>query len=285
MTGPVDALSSYGLWTVGGTIALLTAFFLLRGRIRIEKGWAGFNVARFNGFERFVHWLLALSFIVLAVTGLSLPYGRTLLVPLLGDQGSAELLRLSKTLHGMVGFAFMASLVLSFLLWVRHSLPHWRDLMWVLRGGGMIVRGSHPPVWRFNTGQKLLFWTVVFGGALLSVSGIALLFPARAWLFARVIAIPSLMGLQLPTELTPQQEVHYAALWHGVVALVLICAVIIHAFVRTIGIQGAFAAMASGAVDANWARQHHCLWAEDELRKMDLETPAETNGPRMAPAE
>lgn len=285
MTGPVDALSSYGLWTVGGTIALLAAFFLLRGRIRIEKGWAGFSIARFNGLERFVHWLLALSFIILAVTGLGLPHGRSLLEPLLGDRGSAEVLRLSKTLHGVVAFVFMASLILAFLVWIRHSLPHWRDAVWLLKGGGMIVRGSHPPVWRLNAGQKLLFWIVVIGGALLSVSGIAMLFPAQAGLFARMVGLLNLLGAQLPAGLTPQQEVQYASLWHGVVALVLICAVIIHVFVRTIGIQGAFAAMASGAVDANWARQHHRLWAEGELKKMDLEPPPETSGARMAPAE
>jgi formate dehydrogenase subunit gamma len=285
MTGPMDALSSYGPWAMGGTIALLAAFFLLRGRIRIDNGWAGFNVTRFSGFERFVHWLLALSFIILALTGLSLRHGRTLLAPLLGDQGYAEALRLSRTLHGMVAFAFMASLVLAFLLWVRHSLPHWRDAVWVLKGGGMIVRGSHPPTWRFNAGQKLLFWLVVVGGALLSVSGIAMLFPAQAGLLAKIVGLLNLPGLPLPTGLTPQQEVQYAALWHSAAALVLICAAIIHIFVRTIGIQGAFSAMAWGAVDANWARQQHRLWAERELEKMDVEAPPKANGARIAPAE
>lgn len=280
MTGPMDALSSHGLWTVGGTTALLAAFFLLRGRIRIEKGWGGLDIPRFSAFERLVHWLLALSFIALALTGLAMRSGPGVLAVVLGNQAAAEALRSGRTLHEAVAFAFMAGLVLAFLVWVRHSLPHWRDVIWLLKGGGMLVRGSHPPAWKFNAAQKLLFWTVVLAGALLSLSGLAMLFPHHAGLFAWLAG-----ALGLPGGVTPQQELQYAALWHGIAALVLTCAVIIHIFLRTIGIQGAFAAMGSGRVDANWARQHHRLWAEAELRKMDAEAVPDTSGARAAPAE
>jgi len=235
--------SACGLWVLGGTIALLALFWLLRGRIRIDRGWAGFNIVRFSRFERLVHWLLALSFVVLALTGLGMRYRTPLLVPLLGEQGFAEVLRM----HALMGIPFLASLLLAFLLWVRHSLPHWRDVVWLFKGGGMIVRGWHPPAWKFNAGQKLLFWLVITGGAWLSFSGLMLL---------------------LPHDPIPGYEAYRTA-WHSVPALVLTCAVIVHIYIRTAGVQGAASAMASGEVDANWARQHHSLWADQEMRRIE----------------
>jgi formate dehydrogenase subunit gamma len=142
---------------------------------------------------------------------------------------------------------FMACLLMAFFLWVHHSLPHWRDLVWLLKGGGMIVRGVHPPAWKFNAGQKLLFWIVMVSGVLLSWSGVALL---------------------LPRDPPPGYEAYRTAP-HSIPALVLICSVLVHIYIRTVGIQGAASAMSSGEVDANWARQHHSLWAEPEVRHIE----------------
>jgi formate dehydrogenase subunit gamma len=286
MTGVVSSLSSYGPWVLGGTVALLAIFFLLRRRIRVEKGWAGFNIARFSVLERLAHWLLAIAFIVLAVTGLAIQYGSAVLVPLLGPRSFAEVLRVSKALHGVAAIAFMPGLLLGFVLWTRHSLPHWRDAIWLLKGGGMIVRGWHAPAWRFNAGQKVLFWLVMAGGVLLSVSGTVLLFPSQAGLFAKMLILLDAAGLQLPTELTPAEERQYAAAWHSAVALGLICVVVVHIYIRSVGIQGAFSAMHTGQVDANWAEQHHSLWAARELKRMDeAATPSAGGGTRVAPAE
>ena len=81
------------LWPLGhgrNDCARWPLFWLLRGRIRIEKGWAGFNIVRFGRIERLAHWLLALSFVVLALTGLIMQGMAPLLVPLLGAQRFAE---------------------------------------------------------------------------------------------------------------------------------------------------------------------------------------------------
>jgi formate dehydrogenase subunit gamma len=227
--------SSCGLWALGGTIAFLALFWLLRGRIRIVKGWGGFNIPRFGGVERLVHWLLAASFVVLALTSFSreymvadLDYSQTLPGQLLGGDVFARALGIAWTLYSWAPVPFMAALALAFLLWVRHGLPHWRDAVWLLKGGGLIARGVHPPAHKFNAGQKLLFWTITLGGAWLCI------FPG-------------------PPILT----------------LVLICVVIVHIYLRTIGIQGAASAMISGEVDANWARQHHSLWAEAEVKRIE----------------
>jgi formate dehydrogenase subunit gamma len=278
-------LPRYGLWALGGTIVVLAAFFLARGRIRIEDGWAGRTITRFSDLERFGHWLLAVSFVILALTGLNVLYGRYFLLPVIGADAFSFLSIWGKWLHNYVAFAFMVGLALTFVVWLRYNFPHWRDVVWLLKGGGMFVKGSHPPAWKFNAGQKILFWLVMLGGLSLSLSGLALMFPFQTALFAKTFALGNLLGFRLPTQLTPIQEMQYATSWHGVVALGLVVVVIAHVYIGTLGMQGAFSAMGSGQVDVNWAKEHHSLWAEREIERMEDAAAAETGTPRVAPAE
>jgi formate dehydrogenase subunit gamma len=279
-------LPRYGLWAMSGIVVLLAAFFLLRGRISIEEGWAGRTITRFSDMERFGHWLLASSFIILALTGLNVLYGRYFLLPLVGAEAFSTISQAGKWLHSYVAFAFMAALALTFIVWIRHNFPSWRDIVWLAKGGGMFVKGSHPPAWKFNAGQKIVFWSVMLGGLSLSLSGLALLFPFQTALFAKTFALVNMLGFHLPTQLTPLQEMQYATAWHGIVALALVVVIIAHIYIGTLGMEGAFSAMGSGQVDVNWAKEHHSLWAEEELQRMEEAAAAETGGaPRMAPAE
>jgi formate dehydrogenase subunit gamma len=284
-------LPKYGLWAMGGIVVLLAAFFLLRGRIPIEHGWAGRTITRFSDIERFGHWLLAASFVILALTGLNVLYGRYFLLPLIGAGLFSEISLWGKWLHNYVAFAFMVALAITFLVWIRHNFPTWRDIVWLAKGGGLLVRGPHPPAWKFNAGQKIVFWLVMLGGLSLSLSGLALLFPFQTALFAKTFAVintlSSFVGLapNLPTQLTPLQEMQHATMWHGIVALGLVVVIIAHIYIGTLGMQGAFSAMGTGQVDVNWAKEHHSLWAEREIRKMEDVAAAETAAARMAPAE
>ena len=277
------ALPAYGLWGLAGTIVLLVLFGLLRGRVRIEAGWGGWNIARFGWVERLVHWLLALSFIVLAATELIALSGARILPALIGPDAYTVVRLWSRTMHNQAAFPFMLALALAFLLWLRHSLPHWRDAIWLAMGGGLLVRRWHPAAWKFNAGQKMFYWAVVLGGLVLSLTGLALVFTEAAPL-SRPIALLNALGLRLPTNLTAAGEMAQALAWHVASALTLTCLVIIHVYLRTYGVQGASAAMGTGTVDVNWARQHHSLWADREIERAEhalVDTPAAT----MAPAE
>jgi formate dehydrogenase subunit gamma len=276
-------LPLYGSWAMAGTLALLALFFLVRGRIAIDHGWAGRTILRFNSLERFAHWLLAVSFIVLALTGLNILYGRYVLLPVLGKEAFAAMSQVGKLLHNYVAFAFMVGLLLTFVVWIRHNFPSWQDVTWLAKGGGMLVKGSHPPAWKFNAGQKILFWLVMLGGLSISLSGIALMFPFETAMFAKTFAVLNVFGLSLPTELTPIQEMQYASSWHAIVSLLLVCVIIAHIYIGTLGMQGAFSAMGSGEVDVNWAKEHHSLWADEELKR--TEGTAQAGSPGVAPAE
>ena len=255
-------LSVWGGWALFATLAVLTLFYLIRGRIRIDSGRSGETLERFNNLERFSHWLLAGSFIILGLTGLNVLYGRYVLKPVIGPDAFAFITLVGKWLHNYVALAFMVALVLILVLWVRHNLPRTADFMWILRGGGLFVKGSHPPAHKFNAGQKFVFWAVILLGASLSVSGIALLFPFETAMFAKTFVVMNMFGFDLPTQLTPLEETQLAQLWHSIVALALIAVVFAHIYIGSLGMEGAFDAMGNGQVDRNWAREHHSLWVE-----------------------
>lgn len=277
-------LPTYGSWLLAGTIGLIALFFLVRGRIKVEHGWAGRTIERFSGFERMGHWLLATSFIVLALTGLNVLYGRYVLLPVIGKEAFATITMVGKLLHNYVAFAFMLGLLWVLVTWVRQNIPHWRDLKWLAMGGGMLVKGVHPPSWKFNAGQKILFWLIILGGVSISLSGLSLMFPYELPMFAKTFAaINSVFGTDIPAALTVNEEMQYASLWHAMMGIFLTAVIIGHIYIGTLGMQGAFSAMGSGQVDVAWAKQHHSLWADEVLKGEGSEIdPA---GARPLPAE
>ncbi|MCV6585347.1 MAG: formate dehydrogenase subunit gamma [Marinibacterium sp.] len=277
-------LARWGGYLLLGTLAALLLFFVLRGRIRIDAPATGRTVTRFIGIERFAHWLLAGSFILLGITGLLTLFGRPLIVPLLGHEANATILMASKYIHNNVAWGFMIALVMVFVMWVWHNIPNRHDLVWFAQFGGIIGK-KHPPAKKFNAGQKIIFWSVILLGASLSVSGLSLLFPFELPLFAKTFAVLNDMGVSgllglgsLPTDMSPQEEMQYAQGWHAIVAFVLMAIIIGHIYIGSVGMEGAFAAMGSGEVDEAWARQHHSIWLDEVKAKGPADasaTPAE----------
>ncbi len=255
-------LTIWGAIVELGAIAILAIFFVLRGRIRIHHGWSGRVVTRFNEFERFVHWLVAGSFVVLGLTGLNMLYGRYVIRPVIGASLFSWETEIGKWLHNYLSFAFMVGIVLMFVMWVGENFPTKADWTWLKQGGGLFTKAPvEPPGWKFNAGEKILFWLVILGGISISLSGVALLFPFTFHWFSTTFAALNVLGFHLPTSLTPLAETQLSQLWHAAVGLMFIALIMAHIYLGTIGMEGAFDAMASGKVDANWAKEHHPLWA------------------------
>lgn len=278
-------LVKYGSYLLLGTIAALALFFLLRGRIRVNGEMSGRKVVRFKAVERFAHWLLAGSFILLGITGLFVLLGRRYIAPLVGKEVNSTLLIASKFIHNNVSWAFMIALVMVFVFWVVHNLPSRTDLKWVAQFGGLLG-SKHPPAKKFNAGQKVIFWSVIFLGGSISLSGLSLLFPFELPLFSKTFAllnswsVNELLGMApFPTALSPQEEMQFAQGWHAIVSFVLMAIIIAHIYIGTLGMEGAYDAMGSGEVDETWAHQHHSLWLEEvktkEAARPEQVTPVE----------
>ena len=266
-SGPVADYTAYGL---GGIIALLALFYLIRGKILIDGEKTGRTVTRFKAVERFAHWVLAGSFILLGLTGLYSLFGRMVLIPLFGKESFASIAIVSKWIHNNVSWAFMIALVVIFFMWVMHNIPNRTDLKWLAMGGGIFKKGVHPPAKRFNAGQKIIFWSVIVLGASISASGLSLLFPFELPMFGvtfakmNALGITEMLGMEpLRSVLAPQEEMQLAQLWHTIVASVFILIIVAHIYIGSVGMEGAYDAMGSGEVEEQWAREHHSLWLDE----------------------
>jgi formate dehydrogenase subunit gamma len=244
-----------------GVLAVLVIFYLWRGMVRIQSGRSGRVIVRFNGFERFVHWMTATCFIILAISGLNITFGRPLFAATFGSDGFTTWSEWAKYAHNYLSFPFTIGVVLIFLIWIAGNIPNAVDVQWFKRGGG-IVGHDHPPAYRFNAGQKAIYWIVVLGGGAVAITGYMLMFPFYG------------------TDIDTMQS---AEMIHAIVAMLFIAAMLGHIYIGTIGLEGAFEAMGQGTVDLNWAKEHHSLWLEDEKartgpnrsQRQPMATPAE----------
>ena len=224
-----------------GILALLVLFYLWRGMMRIESGRSGHTIVRFNAAERFVHWMTATCFVILALSGLNITFGRPLLLPLMSPEGFTAWSEWAKYAHNYLSFPFTLGVILIFFMWVAGNIPNRVDVEWFKRRGGMVGH-DRPPAYRFNGGQKLIYWIVVLGGSAIAVSGYLLMFPFYG---------------------TDIQTMQNAEIAHGIIAMLFIAAMLGHIYIGTIGMEGAFEAMGTGTVDVNWAKEHHNLWLEE----------------------
>ena len=271
-------LSQFGGWLLLASVVVLILFRLIRGQIKIEHGPSGKTIERFNAIERATHWVTASSFIVLALTGLNVLYGRYVLKPIIGPDAFAFIAYYGKFVLNYIGFAFIAGIIMMFVLWVRDNIFDKTDLTWITQGGGLFVKGQHPPARKFNFGQKCIFWLVILGGVLLSFSGVTLLFPYEITPWAATFKAINLVGFSLPTSLTPLQETQLSVLGHSLTALVMIAVIIAHIYIGTpLGMEGAIGAVGEGQVDVNWAKEHHSLWVAEMM--------GESAGGKPRPAE
>lgn len=230
-----------------GTLALLALGYFVLGRLRISAGRAGKKVVRFTGFERFAHWLTAVSFVLLGLTGLNITFGKLVLLPILTPESFSTFAQMSKYVHNFVSFAFVIGLALIVTLWFKDNIPRKVDVEWLKRGGGFI-KSKHAPAGRFNAGEKAVFWFALLGGIAVIASGVLLLFPFY-W-----------------TDIAGMQS---AQVVHAIVAVLFIALILGHIYIGTLGTEGAFEAMGTGEVDLNWAKEHHDLWLQDLQRSSE----------------
>jgi formate dehydrogenase subunit gamma len=248
-----------GAIVILGTLAALAAAYFLLGRLRISAGRSGRKVLRFKAVERFAHWLTAVSFVVLGITGLNITFGKHVLLPLIGYDAFSVLSEAAKYVHNFTSFAFVVGLVLIVAIFIKDNIPDKTDIEWFRQGGGFI-KSKHAPARRFNAGEKLVFWGALGAGILVAVSGFLLLFP---------FYVTDIAGMQV------------AQVVHAVIAVLFVALILGHIYIGTLGMEGAFEAMWTGEVDYNWAKEHHDLWL-DELAKRGAAFPRH---PSATPAE
>jgi formate dehydrogenase subunit gamma len=237
--GPLTLYGGILLLVVPAAIAL---FFFAKGALKVHGPPTGRSVQRFNTFERIVHWGTAITFVVLAVTGLALLFGKHILAPIFGSGFLGLLLLVGKNIHNYVGPLFLLFTLLMILSFARDNVWRAHDALWIRKAGGL-ARGEHVPSGRFNFGEKAWFWIgVTVLGLVVAGSGLVMDFPNFG-----------------QTRATMQ----WANLIHVSASILFIALALGHIYMGTIGVEGAYGSMKSGYVDEAWAREHHEYWYND----------------------
>jgi len=217
----------------------LAVFYMLRGTMG-ERGKPGERVIeRFSPMDRYAHWFVAIVWVLLAITGLILSLGKSVLLPLIGYTLFSWLATLAKSVHNFAGPLLIVGVPWLFVRFLRDNGLSGDDVRWFVNIIGYF-KGHEYPSDRFNAGEKLVFWLVLtFGSTILIVSGLVLLFPNFN-----------------QTRSTMQ----VANIVHAVVAYLSIALASVHIYLGTIGLQGAYRAMRDGDVSESWAEHHHLRW-------------------------
>jgi len=242
--GPMTAI---GAGLILAALAVVTILYFVVGKIRNKEAPTGRRIERFNRPERIVHWTVAISFVVLAISGLVMLFGRYLLLPLIGHTLFGWLTYALKNVHNFVGPLFTISIIVFFVMYVRDNLPRKHDVRWLMRAGGLFG-GKEPSSGRFNGGEKIWFWGgLVLLGLIISASGFVL-------------------DMLVPGIAYTRGNMQLAHIIHLLGAVLMLAGAVGHIYLGTVGMEGAYDAMRHGYVDDTWAKEHHDLWYEQVQR-------------------
>jgi formate dehydrogenase subunit gamma len=239
-----ELILPYGGALLAIVLLACAIFYFSRGSLGGHEPDSGRKIERFTPFERAAHWTNATAFVVLALSGLVMAFGKFILLPVIGGTLFGWLTYALKTAHNFAGPLFAVSLLIVIATFIKDNFPRGEDLNWIAKGGGLFG-GADVPSHRFNAGEKGLFWIGVF------VLGLI------------VVASGLLLDKLVPGFVFTRGEMQVAHMTHAAGAILMMCAFAGHIYMGTLGMKGAFSAMRTGYVDEAWAREHHSLWAED----------------------
>jgi formate dehydrogenase subunit gamma len=190
-------------------------------------------------YERLVHWMLAISCLVLCFTGLGMMFKSFAFI---GNMMGG--LIVVKYVHNFMGLFFGLALLLALKMWWHEagvfSMPE--DLEWMKTAGGYLWHVDEvPAVGKYNPGQKMFFLAIAGFGVIMVITGIIMWFP---------LSFPSWM-------------VQWLFFFHALGFVVIFPFFFVHLYLGTIGSPGSLDAMTTGWVTRAWLKKQHPKWLKE----------------------
>jgi formate dehydrogenase subunit gamma len=216
-----------------------------------KDGEAHMQVSRYSGSARINHWIVAVSFVLLMISGLALfhpsLYGLT---ALFGGGPTA------RWLHPWLGVVLVVGFLGLFVRFFAANLPEKTDWVWLARLRHVLAGREEylPEIGKYNAGQKFVFWSQAVLVLVMLVTGIGLWPAGLAYL-------EQLFGFKATID-----QRRLAAVLHAGSAVLTIAIWIIHVY-AAIWVRGTISAMTRGSVTGGWAWRHHRKWLRKEVAK------------------
>jgi len=200
-------------------------------------------IERYNANERTNHWITAIAFVLLALSGLALFHPAFYWLTGLFGGGTW-----TRILHPFIGVVMFVSFALFAAHMWRQNRMTKADRQWLRQVGDVVNNREDrlPEVGKYNAGQKLVYYVLILCVIGLLLSGIVMWREYFSFYF-------------------PIWAIRAASVVHAVCALVMICAIIVHIYAG-IWVKGSVRAMVRGTVSPGWAWKHHRAWFR-EVRK------------------
>jgi formate dehydrogenase subunit gamma len=246
-------------------VATLALVYFTKGPFGSPPKDTGRKIERFTPYERVLHWSTAITFSILAISGIVLAFGKFFMLPVLGATLFGWLSFALKTAHNFAGPLFAVSLVLFAIKYLADNLPRAGDMGWLMKGGGLFGK-HHVPSHKFNAGEKVVFW---IGGIVLGLA---------------VVASGLVLDGLVPGFGETRGGMQVSHIVHGVASMLMMALLIGHIYMGTLGVPGAMDAMKTGYVDESWAKEHHELWLDDVKAGKIPAVRSGSQPPGMAPA-
>jgi formate dehydrogenase subunit gamma len=235
----------------------------------VEDTEAHVRVPRYSGMARINHWIVAICFVLLGLSGLALfhpsLFGLTALFG--GGQNT-------RWIHPWLGIVLSISFFGLFVRFVSQNFPERTDIVWLSRIRHVLNPGGEeflPEVGKYNAGQKFVFWSQTFFVLVLLGSGLLLWQQGLPY-------IESALGIQVSLD-----QRRWAAVIHATAAVLTIVVFVIHVY-SAIWVRGTIDAMTRGTVSGGWGWRHHRRWLRRKVREGDVDVePANPDGKSHIP--
>ena len=181
----------------------------------------------FTLFNRIVHAIAAIAFVLIIPTGVVMMFGSTF--------GGGEFVRTCKEIHAISTLLFIISVVPMFTMWVRWMFIHWDDIKWLMIVGGYLNKDKKPvPAGKFNAGQKTWFWLATLGGVVMIGTGAAMYFQDFR------------LSLLVEYGISQIDFLRASAIVHNVLGLGVLALFLVHIYMSVFAIKGAIHSIVTG---------------------------------------
>lgn len=226
--------------------ALFALHYMVIGPKRFSHD--GKQIKTFSYFNRIVHWIAAVSFLMLVPTGLIMIFGSTF--------GGGDFVKFCRYIH--VGGTVLFSVVVlpMFFMWASKMFIAFDDIKWLLIVGGYLSKKKNPvPAGKFNAGQKTWFWLATLGGIIMIVTGAMMFFLDL-----------NTQSIQSVTNLSHINLLRLSAILHNILGMGVVILFFVHLYMSIFAIKGSIDSMIHGYKSEDEVKILHSSWYK-ELEK------------------